>query len=306
MCSQYRRNPQEASILKMSLLIMNLSKSIHQWNTRVTSKQLSAERLKLIMKLSQEVIHAMKHKSSLLILAWLTSGRRQLRTKSVNLTPNNRELIEESINSIITLAKKLLLMNISKKSRLSCGLIATVKKSSYLMRPLKLHNISRKMILHTSHKNRTNPSILIKSSPVCTKLRLIWSQMIIIICNKSLLLSSSSLLRVHRLRRSRRRRRAGHLAREKLSKMKSTHVQTYTRNPFTIVGAIEKHWTSQHWDRAWRSRRKTHDDDERARAAAVGDEESEEEKEHKQFFSTLLFFEWQYEATKKIVETSQQ
>jgi hypothetical protein len=38
----------------------------------------------------------------------------------------------------------------------------------------------------------------------------------------------------------------------------------------------------------------------------VGDEESEEEKEHKQFFSTLLFFEWQYEATKKIVETSQQ
>jgi hypothetical protein len=48
---------------------------------------------------------------------------------------NSRELIEESINGIITLAKKLLLMNSSKKSRLSCGLIATAKKSPHLMRP---------------------------------------------------------------------------------------------------------------------------------------------------------------------------
>jgi hypothetical protein len=132
-CSQDRRNPQEASILRTSLLITNLSKSIHQWNTRVTSKQLSTERLKLIMKLSQEVIHAVKLKSGLLILAWLISGRRQLRTKSVNLRPNSREMIEENITSIITLTKKLLLTNSSKKSRLSCGLIAAVKKSPHLI-----------------------------------------------------------------------------------------------------------------------------------------------------------------------------
>jgi hypothetical protein len=48
---------------------MNLSKSIHQKNTGVTSKQLRAERLKLITKLSLEVILVMKLKSSLLILA---------------------------------------------------------------------------------------------------------------------------------------------------------------------------------------------------------------------------------------------
>jgi hypothetical protein len=87
----------------------------------------------------------------------LISGGRQLRTKSVNLTPNSRELIKENINSIITLAKKLPLMKSSKKSRLSCGLIAILNKNPHLMRPFKLHNISRKSILHTSHKNRTNP-----------------------------------------------------------------------------------------------------------------------------------------------------
>jgi hypothetical protein len=106
----------------------------------VASKQLSKERLKLITKPSQEIRRATKLKSNLLILAGLTSERRQLRTKSVNLTPNNRELIEESINYIITLAKKLLLTNSSKKSRLSCGLIATTKKCPHLMRPLKLYN----------------------------------------------------------------------------------------------------------------------------------------------------------------------
>jgi hypothetical protein len=119
-CSQGRRNPQEASILKMSLLITNLSKIIHQWNTRVMSKQLSTKRLKLIMKLSQEVIRVTKLKSSLLILAWLLSGRRQLRINSVNLMPNSKELIEESINGIITLVKKLLLTNSNKKSSSDC------------------------------------------------------------------------------------------------------------------------------------------------------------------------------------------
>jgi hypothetical protein len=153
-CSQNRRNPQEAIILKTSLLITNLNKSIHQWNTRVTSKQLSTERLKLITKSSQEVMRAMKLKSNLPILVGLTSGRRQLRTKSVNLMPNSRELIEESINDIITLTKKLLLMNSSKKSRLSCGLIATAKKCPHLMIPLKLYNISRKANLHAAVQSR--------------------------------------------------------------------------------------------------------------------------------------------------------
>jgi hypothetical protein len=55
--------------MKTSLLIMNLSNSIHQRNTRVTRKQLSTERFKLIMKPSQEVIRAMKLKSNILILA---------------------------------------------------------------------------------------------------------------------------------------------------------------------------------------------------------------------------------------------
>jgi hypothetical protein len=74
--------------------------------------------------------------------------------------------------------------------------------------------------------------------------------MIIIIYNKHLLLSSSSLLRDHRLSRSRRRRQAGKLACEKLPKVKTAHVQMYVRNPVTIVGVIEEHQTSQHWDRA--------------------------------------------------------
>jgi hypothetical protein len=145
--SQNKRRPQQASIPKMSLLITNLNKSM--------------KRLKLIMKLSQKVIGVSKLKGSLLILAWLISGRRQLRTKSVDLTPNSRELIQESINCSITLAKKLLLMNNNKKSILSSGLIAISKKSLHPMSPLKLHNINRKLILHTSCKNQIGPSILI-------------------------------------------------------------------------------------------------------------------------------------------------
>jgi hypothetical protein len=68
----------------------------------------------------------------------------------------------------------------------------------------------------------------------------------LIISKKLLLLSSDSLLRDHMLSRSRRTRRAGKLAREKIPKMKSTHV----RNSVTIVHAIEEHQTSQHWDMA--------------------------------------------------------
>jgi hypothetical protein len=74
--------------------------------------------------------------------------------------------------------------------------------------------------------------------------------MILIISKKLLLLSNGSLLRDHRLSRSRRRRRAGKLAREKIPKIKSTHVQTHARNPVTIVGAVEENQTSQHRDRA--------------------------------------------------------
>jgi hypothetical protein len=66
---------------------------------------------------------------------------------------NNTKLIKEIINGSITLAKKLLLMNNSKKRRLSSGLIVIVKKSPHLMSLLKLHNLSRKSILHTGHNN---------------------------------------------------------------------------------------------------------------------------------------------------------
>jgi hypothetical protein len=67
--SQDRTRLQEASIMKMNLLIMNLSKSIHQEDTWVTSKQVGTERLKLITKSSEEVISPMKFRSSILILA---------------------------------------------------------------------------------------------------------------------------------------------------------------------------------------------------------------------------------------------
>jgi hypothetical protein len=43
---------------------------------------------------------------------------------------------------------------------------------------------------------------------------------------------------------------AGKLANEKIPETKSTHVQTHARNLVTIVGAIEEHRTSQHWDMA--------------------------------------------------------
>jgi DNA-binding MarR family transcriptional regulator len=92
----------------------------------------------------------MKLKCSYLISAGLTSGRRQLRAKIVKLTPNNRKLIKEVINYIVTLAKKLLLTNSSKIGRLSSRLILLMKKRPHLMSPLKIHSISSKMILHTS------------------------------------------------------------------------------------------------------------------------------------------------------------
>jgi hypothetical protein len=78
------------------------------------------------------------------------------------------------------------------------------------------------------------------------------------------------------------------LAREKIPKTKSTHVQTHARNPVTIVGAIEEHRASQHWDRALRSRRRTHGNGERARAAAGSDGESVEEKREQFFFPTVV------------------
>jgi hypothetical protein len=40
------------------------------------------------------------------------------------------------------------------------------------------------------------------------------------------------------------------LVRETLPKLKIRHVQTHVRDPVTIVGVIEKHLTSQHWDMA--------------------------------------------------------
>jgi hypothetical protein len=173
-----------------------------------------------------------------------------LRVKSVKLAPNNRKLIKKILNCSVTLTKKLLLTNSSKIGRLSSRLVLLTKKTPHLMSPLKIHNISNKMILHTSSQNRATTSILIKPSLVRVKLRLVRGQTILIISKKLLLLSSGSLLRDHRLSRSRRRRRAGKLAREKIPKTKCTHVQMHVRNPVTIVGVIEEHQTSQHWDRA--------------------------------------------------------
>jgi hypothetical protein len=127
---------------------------------------------------------------------------------------------------------------------LSSRLILLTKKRSHLMSPLKLHNISSKTVLHTSYQNRASMSILIKPSLVCMKLRLVRSQMILIISKKLLLLSSYSLLCNHWLSMSQKTRRAWKLALEKIPKLEATHVQTHARDPITIVGAIEKHRTS--------------------------------------------------------------
>jgi hypothetical protein len=77
---------------------MNLSKSINQGDIRATSKHLGTKRLKLITKSCQEVIGLTKLKCDCLISAGLTSGRRQLRAKSVKLTSNNRKLIKKDLN----------------------------------------------------------------------------------------------------------------------------------------------------------------------------------------------------------------
>jgi hypothetical protein len=116
--------------MKMNLLIMNLSESIHQGDIGTTSKQLGTKRLKLITKPSQKVIGLMKLKYSCLISTGRTSGMRQLRAKNVKLVPNNRKLIKEILNCRVTLVKKLLLTNSSKIGRLVSRLILLMKKTT--------------------------------------------------------------------------------------------------------------------------------------------------------------------------------
>jgi hypothetical protein len=156
---------QKTNITKTILLITNLSKSIHQGDIRATTKQLSTKRFKLITRPSQKVVGPTKLKCSCLISAGLTSGRRQLRAKSVKLTPNNKKRIKEVLNCSVTLAKKLLLTNSSKIGRLSSRVILLTKKRPLLTSLLKIHNISNKTILHTSYQNRASTSMLIKPSP---------------------------------------------------------------------------------------------------------------------------------------------
>jgi hypothetical protein len=112
----------------------------------------------------------MKLKCSRRISVGLASGRRQLKAKNVKPMPNNIKMIKEVINCSVTLSKKLLLMNDSKIGRLSSRLIFMMKKKPHIMSSLKLHNINRKTILHTSCQNRASTSILIKPSLICVKL----------------------------------------------------------------------------------------------------------------------------------------
>jgi hypothetical protein len=147
-----------------------------------------------------------------------------MRTKSVKLAPNDKEMVKEVLNYSVTLSKKLLLMNSSKIGRLSSRHKLLMKKRPHLMSPLKFHNISSKAVLHTSYQNRDSMSILIKSSPVCVKLRLVRSQTILIISKKLLIFSSYSLLCNHWLGRSRRTRRTWKFAGEKIPKPEITHV----------------------------------------------------------------------------------
>jgi hypothetical protein len=107
---------------------------------------------------------------------------------------------------------------------LSSGVIVIMKKTPHLMSLIKLHNISSKLILHTRYKNRTNLSILIKSTHICTKLRLIRSQTIIIIYKELLLHIICRLLWNHSLSGSHGRRWARKLTHQKPPKLKTTHV----------------------------------------------------------------------------------
>jgi hypothetical protein len=109
---------------------MNLSETVHQGDIGATSKQLGTKRLKLITKLSQKVVGPTKLKCSHLILVGLAKGRKQLRAKSVKLTPNDRKLIKEVLNCSVTLLKKLLLTNSRKIGRLSSRLILLTKKTT--------------------------------------------------------------------------------------------------------------------------------------------------------------------------------
>jgi hypothetical protein len=149
---------------------MNLSENIHQGDIGATSKQLGTKRLKLIMKSSQKVVGPTKLKCSCLVSIGRTGGRGQLRAKSVKLAPNNRKLIKEILNCRVTLAKKLLLTNSCKITRLASSLILLTNKRPYLISSFKIHNISSKAILHTSSQNRASTSILIKPIPVRVKL----------------------------------------------------------------------------------------------------------------------------------------
>jgi hypothetical protein len=51
-------------------------------------------------------------------------------------------------------------------------------------------------------------------------------------------------------------------------------MQTHARDPVTVVGAIEKHPTSQHWNRAWQG---SHGDGESVRGTTAGNGESSRE-----------------------------
>jgi hypothetical protein len=79
-CSQDRRNLQEAGISKMSLLIMNLNKSIHQRETQGWRANNWAWRAQLIRVKKLQV-----HRSS---GTAFTCGRRQLRIKVSSSHPD--------------------------------------------------------------------------------------------------------------------------------------------------------------------------------------------------------------------------
>jgi hypothetical protein len=76
-----------------------------------------------------------------------------VRTKSVKLAPNSRELIKEIISDSVTLSGKLLLTNSNKISRLFSELIMIMKKIPHMMSLIKPQNITSKTILHTGCKN---------------------------------------------------------------------------------------------------------------------------------------------------------
>jgi hypothetical protein len=100
-----------------------------------------------------------------------------------------------------------------------------MRKSSH-MSQIKLHNINSKPIIYNCGKNYIRPNILIKSSSICTKLRIIRSRSIIVIFKELASPSPESQAEQESWGKT-----VEKLAHVKLLKSKTTHIHTHVSDP---------------------------------------------------------------------------